>query len=528
MKPRLNRRRLALLALVLVAASSVIAAAFRGGRSPKPLPPPGIEAKAWFNTPRPITLAELRGRPVLIEYWGTWCPPCLKAVPLLKVLQSRYGPRGLVIIAATADPPEKVRDYVRRFDMSYLVAAGASDRTMQPAPHFPHTVLHNADGSVRLAGSLEEARVALENWDWRASGERADLVVPGAATAEIPDRPADARQFTQADRAIVEEELFRNARRAPLTREELDRLFAFYWRNLPHSDWPGDAEVRGDASKTLGALLRSEQMRDQAIEEWRRRLIAGEPDAFVRRIIISESMWLETTDDDRVLQLLKHHATHEPNPTMRSIASFYLMQLKGAPAEDDESESKEFNQFYWDYQNAKESFRGRWFGVPKRFAAAWENEKRIQECYVQSDPTETARRLMSLYEEYRNSDFQDSFNRSEVLVALFFMPRNYSDLPQTLRIDVQRFLLRALESPHAGNQERGLILGNMSGFGMESFTLERLTPILDRFDRENPGTRVGTDTWRIRLTNPETLNAPCPPFKDSPAESASRPARTDS
>jgi thiol-disulfide isomerase/thioredoxin len=61
---------------------------------------PEIEVADWV-TGQPTTLAEQRGRVVLLEFWATWCRPCLTMFPVMRELHSRYAERGLTIIALT-------------------------------------------------------------------------------------------------------------------------------------------------------------------------------------------------------------------------------------------------------------------------------------------------------------------------------------------------------------------------------------------------------------------------------------------
>jgi thiol-disulfide isomerase/thioredoxin len=59
---------------------------------------PRLDARHWLNSP-PLSLASLRGQPVLIEFWTFGCSNCRNALPWLERIHERYSPKGLTIIA---------------------------------------------------------------------------------------------------------------------------------------------------------------------------------------------------------------------------------------------------------------------------------------------------------------------------------------------------------------------------------------------------------------------------------------------
>ncbi len=61
-------------------------------------PAPELQVAEWVKG-KPVTLAELRGKVVLLDFWGLWCGPCRKAMPKLVELHKKHARRGLVIIA---------------------------------------------------------------------------------------------------------------------------------------------------------------------------------------------------------------------------------------------------------------------------------------------------------------------------------------------------------------------------------------------------------------------------------------------
>ena len=67
--------------------------------TPKPVPPIAFED----GNGRPLTLAEFKGRVVLVNFWATWCGPCVKEMPSLDRLQARLGGPGFTVLDLSID-----------------------------------------------------------------------------------------------------------------------------------------------------------------------------------------------------------------------------------------------------------------------------------------------------------------------------------------------------------------------------------------------------------------------------------------
>lgn len=118
--------------------------------------PPQLHVEGWINTQdgKPITLADCKGKLVLIDFWGTWCGPCRKAIPHLKELYEKHKDNGLVVIGIhTTNAGEKMAEYVKNEAISYPVAVDV-DRKTTTAFHvdsYPDYYLIDRSGNLRIA-----------------------------------------------------------------------------------------------------------------------------------------------------------------------------------------------------------------------------------------------------------------------------------------------------------------------------------------------------------------------------------------
>jgi len=65
---------------------------------------------------------ELAGKPLLVEFWATWCPPCRKSIPHLNEIYSKYKAQGLQIVGITDEDEATVKKFQKQIPMDYNVA----------------------------------------------------------------------------------------------------------------------------------------------------------------------------------------------------------------------------------------------------------------------------------------------------------------------------------------------------------------------------------------------------------------------
>ena len=101
-----------------------------------------------------LDLETLRKRgPVLLDFWATWCKPCLASLPEIEALHRRFGPRGLTVVGVSVDGPRnfaKVRPFVTRSRLTYPIVLD-QDGALQSGFEvraMPTTVLIDTSGAV--------------------------------------------------------------------------------------------------------------------------------------------------------------------------------------------------------------------------------------------------------------------------------------------------------------------------------------------------------------------------------------------
>lgn len=141
---------------------------------------PGVGKPAEpFNLKSPdgkdISLASFRGKVVLLNFWGTWCKPCLKELPEFDRLVRHYKKHGAVLVAVATDTePDKVLEFARSSKLSAKLALGGEDLAKKyDSPNFPFSFVIDDKGTIRgsYRGFRQECLGKLEA-DLRSSLEQ--------------------------------------------------------------------------------------------------------------------------------------------------------------------------------------------------------------------------------------------------------------------------------------------------------------------------------------------------------------------
>jgi thiol-disulfide isomerase/thioredoxin len=106
-----------------------------------------------------VRLGDLRGKPLIVNFWATWCGPCLLETPELVELQQQYRDRGLRIVGISYDDtPEQVKAFASEFKVDYPLLIGRDREDVFDAfrlgDALPTSVFIRPDGTIaaRLEG----------------------------------------------------------------------------------------------------------------------------------------------------------------------------------------------------------------------------------------------------------------------------------------------------------------------------------------------------------------------------------------
>lgn len=125
-------------------------------------PAPEIEMKTLDG--QPFSLASLRGRVVLLNFWATWCVPCRQEIPDLGALQRDFGARGLTVVGVSADDTaDDVRDFQKAIAQDYTVLLGTTEaKAKYEVVGLPKTFVIDRAGRIRQTLTGERKRAQFE------------------------------------------------------------------------------------------------------------------------------------------------------------------------------------------------------------------------------------------------------------------------------------------------------------------------------------------------------------------------------
>jgi cytochrome c biogenesis protein CcmG, thiol:disulfide interchange protein DsbE len=149
----------AMLAVLVAGAAPTVRSAADGACAtlrPNPLTPVLRSLEPDFTLPdlggKMVSLQQLRGRPVLVSFFATWCPPCVEEAPSLEALARRIGDKATVLVVSVDEDFEALKRFYAG-GTSAVVVRDESKKVPEKfgTTKFPESFLLDAGGKVRYA-----------------------------------------------------------------------------------------------------------------------------------------------------------------------------------------------------------------------------------------------------------------------------------------------------------------------------------------------------------------------------------------
>ena len=149
--------------LVIVIASATMVAAPRQSVQPVKSGPnesaesvknglkPMVDLRLQSLDGKPVSPEDLKGKVIVVDFWATWCGPCISEIPEFNELQRKFAGKGVEVmgVALASGKPAEVKPFVDRFKMKYWVVMGDDDQTYDlNIVAYPTTYLVTKDWKV--------------------------------------------------------------------------------------------------------------------------------------------------------------------------------------------------------------------------------------------------------------------------------------------------------------------------------------------------------------------------------------------
>lgn len=115
----------------------------------------GLWAQTWDGPQGDkVAMQQFRGRPLLVNFWATWCPPCVEELPMLNAFYQERRAAGWQVLGLAIDQPSAVRQFLGKLPLDFPVALaglGGTDLSRQLGNTnggLPFTVVFDSRGAV--------------------------------------------------------------------------------------------------------------------------------------------------------------------------------------------------------------------------------------------------------------------------------------------------------------------------------------------------------------------------------------------
>ena len=102
---------------------------------------------------KPVSLSDLRGKPVMLNFWATWCGPCVSEMPYIQQVYEEWSAKGLVLLAINmGDTPSQVKEFLQSHNLSLPVLLDTKQVISQKYSirAIPTTFFIDKDGIIQV------------------------------------------------------------------------------------------------------------------------------------------------------------------------------------------------------------------------------------------------------------------------------------------------------------------------------------------------------------------------------------------
>lgn len=125
-----------------------------------------------FESPegRPLAMSSLRGKPLLLNFWATWCPPCIEELPLLDSFYRANQSKGWQVLGLAVDQPSAVRQWLQRKPLTFPIGMAGFQGTDlgrslgNASGSLPFSVVFGASGGVLARKTGKVTLQELQQW----------------------------------------------------------------------------------------------------------------------------------------------------------------------------------------------------------------------------------------------------------------------------------------------------------------------------------------------------------------------------
>jgi peroxiredoxin len=128
---------------------------------------PSFELEAWAflaKGEKDPSAESLKGKTILVEFWGTWCGPCVRSIPRVQALHDRYKGRGLKVLGISYEGLDVTKAFCEKNGYSFVVGSDPAKRVVNAfgVKHWPTSIVIDAEGKIAHVGTPYSVETAVE------------------------------------------------------------------------------------------------------------------------------------------------------------------------------------------------------------------------------------------------------------------------------------------------------------------------------------------------------------------------------